>query len=86
MVDQPEFAGFECVDGLRRQDHAQCTLAPDQARQALRATEWRGEAKRNFSLAEFGALAGDCQRRSLGDLTAAAVGKAVYGNDDGLGE
>lgn len=73
-------------DDLGGEKHPQRTFAPNQPRQPLGAAERGCESEIDLRLAEFRAIARDCERSRLGYFAAAAVRETVDRNDDRLGE
>src|SRR5262249_60419612 len=86
IVDETQSTGFRGGDGLGGEDHPKRALSTDQPRKSLRAAERRRKSEIDLGFAEFSAVAGDCERRGLGDFAARAMGEPVDRSDDRLWE
>src|SRR5262249_52044290 len=86
IVDETQSTGFRGGDGLGGEDHPKRALSTDQPWKSLRAAERRRKSEIDLGFAEFGAVAGDCERRGFGDFTASAMGEPVDRRDDRLWE
>src|SRR5215470_9519136 len=83
-VDQPDGDRLPRVDRLGGEDHLKRTFPADEAGKPLRSAEGRWEPEADLRFRKAGTIAGDRQRRRLGDLAAGAKCNAVHRHDERL--